>query len=432
MWKTYGKRFIISGIILIFSMGIGMAQSNLSSPYSAFGLGKLYQGNNMRNYSMGKIGIATRDYFTINVKNPASYTAFDSTSFVFEGSLKGNNTTLNTTEFSESYSYATLDHLIFGFPVTNWWRSSFGLLPFSGVGYEVTDTDFDEFTGKSAYIFKGEGGLSKFYLGNAFRFGDHFSIGVNASYLFGTIDRIQKVTYPDSAYYINTRLDNSVSIKDFDFEFGAQYYTTFENNLNLVVGATYRPEKNMSAKRNRLVRSYQRTISGVDIILDTISYNIDEEGDVVMPAGYGAGISLSKRNHWLIGLDYSLDEWGNYQTFGVNDSLVNSQSIQFGGQIIPDANSLSYYKRIDYRWGIHYDLSSLKLSDEQLTGFGITFGFGLPLRGAAVRGSRSMINFGVEYGRFGTQNKNLIREEYYNIFVGISIYEWWFFKRRYN
>ena len=409
-----------------------MAQSNLSSPYSAFGPGKLYHGNNMRNYSMGKIGIATRDYFTINVKNPASYTAFDSTSFVFEGGFKGNYTTLNATGVKEDYSYATLDHLIFGFPVTDWWRSSFGLLPFSGVGYEVNDTDIDPLTGKTQYIFQGEGGISRFYWGNAFRFGNHFSIGVNASYLFGSIDRIQKVTYPDSAYFINTRMDNSIILKDLNLEFGAQYYTDIANDLNLVVGATYRPEKSMSAERSTLTRSLQGTISNVDVFLDTIAYSGQQEGDVLMPAGYGAGISISKRNHWLVGLDYSLDEWGNFKSFGVKDSLVNSHSIQFGGQIIPDANGLSYYKRIDYRWGLNYNISNLELSDEHLTGFGITFGFGLPLRGVAVRGSRSMINFGAEYGRFGTQNKNLIREEYFNVFVGVSIYEWWFFKRRYN
>jgi hypothetical protein len=151
-----------------------------------------------------------------------------------------------------------------------------------------------------------------------------------------------------------------------------------------------------------------------------------------MPAGYGAGFSFSRKNNWLIGMDYAFDNWANFASFGVKDSLVNGHMINLGGQFIPDANSLSYFKRIDYRMGFQYALSNLDFKNEQLNGFGMSFGAGLPLRGVSVRGSRSMINIGAEFGRYGTINKGLIREDYFNVFLGISIYEWWFFKRKYN
>jgi len=432
MWKTYIKLIIISGFIYWGIVGHGYAQSTLSSPYSAFGLGQLYQSNNMRNSSMGGIGIGTRDYFTVNVKNPASYTAFDSTSFVFEGSLKANITTMSTQDFSEDFSYATLDHLLFGFPVTNFWRSSFGLLPYSGIGYNVVDTDIDENIGKVQYNFNGEGGLSEFFWGNALRFGDHFSIGMNASYLFGSLDRIQRISFPDSSFLLNTKFNNSVSIKDFKFEFGAQYYTTLAGKLDFIAGAIYQPQAELSAKKSQLVRSYRGSVSGVDLIVDTVKMILNQKGNVILPARYGAGFSIADKNHWLFSIDYTFNNWQNYSSFGGNDSLVNSHLINIGGQIIPDANSLSYVKRIDYRAGFKYNISNLNFRDEQLNGFGITFGAGLPLRGATVRGSRSMINLGVSYGRYGTQAKGLIREDYVNFFVGISIYEWWFFKRRYK
>ena len=412
--------------------GQSIAQSTLSSPYSAFGLGKLYEANNMRNNSMGKIGYGTRDYFSINSKNPASYTSFDSTSFVFEGSIKGNYTTMKTTDFREVYSYATLNNLIFGFPVTDWWRSSFGLLPFSGVGYNVIDSDVKENIGKVQYAYEGEGGLSEFYWGNAIRFGDHFSIGVNASYIFGTLENIQRISFPDSAHLIYTKFDHSLSVKDFKFDIGVQYYTTLKNDLDLIVGAVYSPKASLDADRDQLVRSYRGTVSGIDLVLDTVKMLQDEAGSVTLPAGYGVGFSLSRNNYWLVGVDYSFENWEAFRSFDESDSLVNSHTINFGGQVIPDANSLSYFKRVDYRLGFEYDISNLNIRGENLSGFGITFGIGLPLRGASIRGSRSMINIGAEYGRFGTLNNELIREEYFNFFIGISIYEWWFFKRKYN
>jgi len=43
-----------------------------------------------------------------------------------------------------------------------------------------------------------------------------------------------------------------------------------------------------------------------------------------------------------------------------------------------------------------------------------------------------MLNFGFEIGQRGTTINNLIQENYFKIYFGISIYEWWFIKRRYK
>jgi hypothetical protein len=87
---------------------------------------------------------------------------------------------------------------------------------------------------------------------------------------------------------------------------------------------------------------------------------------------------------------------------------------------------------MDYRVGVNYSKTNLNLRGNQLDAFGITFGLGFPLRSVAIRGSRSMVNIGCEIGRRGTTENGLIREDYVNIYFGISIYETWFFKRRYN
>lgn len=418
--------------ISIVADNLCISQSNISSPYSAFGLGNIESINNVRNQSMGGMSIGTRDYFTINTGNPASYTAFDSTSFVFEAGVAGHMTTLKTTDLTEKISSASMSHLLFGFPITKWWRSSFGLLPYSEVGYNVNETDNNPVTGKTKYNYEGSGGISRAFWGNAFSLAKSLSIGINASYLFGTIDKNQKITFPDSANIMNVLINNALSINNFDVEIGVQYYRKIKDKLSFVAGATYHPRLNLNARRNFMVRSFLNEINGVEIFRDTAFIETDRKGTVILPAAFGAGFSIANSYNWLFGIDYKFNQWSDFSSFGSTDSLADSHTISGGGAFIPDRNSFSYLKRVEYRLGANYSKSFLKFKNEDINGFGITFGVGLPLKGASLRRSMSMINIGVELGQRGTLNQGLIKENYFNVFLGVSIYEWWFFKRRYN
>jgi hypothetical protein len=433
IFKIRNLKFrLLIGIFILISTGV-IAQINLSSPYSALGLGNLSEVNNVRSRSMGGISFGLRDNFTVNFYNPASYTAIDTTSFVFEGGITGFYTDLKTTSFSENYTSATLSHLLFGFPVTKWWKSSFGLLPFSGVGYNVTDEGFNENIGTIQHIFEGSGGLSRFYWGNSIQPIKSLSIGINASYLFGTIDHIQDVSFPDSAYFIGSRTTGSTTVNDIYIEAGIQYQKKLNENLQITAGATFRPKINLGATQSYLSRTYYGYIASIQNFKDTVAYIEDEKGSVVLPLGYGLGVSLGKTDQWLVGFDYHYDQWEDYESFGVNDSLANSYQIAIGGEYIPNINSItSYFQRMSYRLGGHYGKSYLELRNEHLDNFGITFGIGLPIRSIAIRGSKSMLNLGFEYGRKGTLKDGLIQENYANFYLGISIYEMWFFKRRYR
>jgi len=426
------KLHILIGIIILATTEV-FTQTSISSPYSALGLGNLSDVNTVRSLSMGGISFGVRDNFTVNFSNPASYSAIDTTSFVFEGGITGLYTDLKTSNFSENYTTATLSHLLFGFPITKWWKSSFGLLPFSGVGYNVIDEEYNENIGTIQHAFEGSGGLSRFYWGNAIQPIKSLSIGINASYLFGTIDHIQDVSFPDSAYFIGSRTTSSTNIKDVYIEAGIQYQKKLNENLQLTAGVTFRPKISLNAKQNYLSRTYYGYLATIQNFRDTAAYIEDAKGSVTLPMGYGVGISLGKPNQWLFGIDYRFDQWENYESFGVNDSLANSFHIAVGGEYIPNINSItSYFQRISYRLGGHFGQSNLELRNEHLSNFGITFGIGLPIRSIAIRGSKSMLNLGFEYGRKGTLNNGLIQENYAKFYVGISIYEMWFFKRRYR
>ena len=77
------------------------AQSNIDSPYSRYGYGTLDNHTIGASRSMGGIGYAIQSGKQINIKNPASYAAIDTLTFLCdfgvslqfdymkEGSLKG-------------------------------------------------------------------------------------------------------------------------------------------------------------------------------------------------------------------------------------------------------------------------------------------------------------------------------------------------------
>jgi hypothetical protein len=424
----------ISALVVLLFPFLAIGQNTISSPYSAYGIGNLSEVTNIRSRSMGGVGIGLRDNFNVYITNPASYSAFDSTSFIFEGGASGHYITMESEGLSENYSNASLSHLLFGFPVTKWWRSSFGMLPFSVMGYDATDFSTPEDIGTTQYIFEGSGGITQVYWGNAIQPFRNLSLGVNASYLFGTMERGQKVTFPETANLISSIVNNSATVNDLYFDFGAQFHKALDSarGVQYTIGVTYNPRQELNARRNQLVRTYLGELSGVPLIVDTVSMIVDEKGKVVIPQGFGFGFSLMRKNHWLVAADYEFGGWSDYSSFGESDSLTDSHTFRVGGQITPNPNSFSYLQRVEYRLGGHYTQSYLNLRGEQITGLGISFGLGLPVVSNMIRRTRSVVNLGFEVGRHGTLANGLIQENYFNIYIGIALYEWWFFKRRYK
>jgi len=225
MLKNKPVRILISIIIIFILIYQANAQTGISSPYSAFGIGYPSNANNVQNITMGGIAIGTRNYFTINMRNPASYTAFDTTSFLFEGAATGYYLGLKTDNYDETATNASLGNLLFGFPVTKLWKSSIGLVPFSIVGYNVNSITNKEYVGNTLYAYVGSGGISQVYWGNAIQPTKNLSLGFNLSYIFGTIDRSQNISFPDSTFRINTKINDMLSVGDLYFDFGIQYFT---------------------------------------------------------------------------------------------------------------------------------------------------------------------------------------------------------------
>ena len=416
--------------ILFFSLFISLtlfSQIRITSPYSRFGIGDLSNNNNAWNTTMGQLGIGLRSPYHVNYENPASYTAFDSLSFIFEGGFNGQFVTISSNTQTTNRNYASLGYLLFGMPVTKWWKTSLGLIPFSDVGYNVASYETYPTTGRIERTYAGSGGINRLYWGNAFQLFKKLSFGINTSYLFGSMKREATVTFTDSAYMMNFRELYYITMNDLYFDLGLQYRTKIKDDFFLNAGAVFAPTLHMAAKSDVFAYTFLAGSSGTESPRDTLVARSGINGRIVIPLMIGGGFSFEKTDKWLIGLDSKWQNWKNFKAFNMSDSLVNSWQISAGGEIIPGIdNYANFLARIHYRLGFCYKKTYLRLREQNINEYSFTVGLGIPLRGM-----KTMLNLGAEYGARGNTSQNLVHESYFKLVLGFSIYERWFVKRKY-
>lgn len=207
-----------------------------------------------------------------------------------------------------------------------------------------------------------------------------------------------------------------------------QYIHPINEDWRAIAGITYSNSTGLHATEEHISTQVLRSPDGTESVNDTISHNPNNEGTVSLPASYGGGVMLEKNDHLKFGIDYRFENWQDFEAFGASDSLQNSKYIAIGAEYLPEHNVLSsYFKKMKYRMGFHYSDTYLQLNNTQLTEIGIAFGVGLP-----VQRSGSSINLGFEVGRRGTTDNALVKENYFKFTLGISIFERWFIKRKYQ
>jgi hypothetical protein len=89
----------------------------------------------------------------------------------------------------------------------------------------------------------------------------------------------------------------------------------------------------------------------------------------------------------------------------------------------------NFMNRLSYRFGYHYGTNYVdpEFMESQLTQYGVSFGFGIP-----IRRSLSRIDFAVEIGQKGNMNKGQIQENYGRITIGISAFDSWFVRAKFD
>lgn len=425
-------KYIIFIFLVVSCAGVN-AQTTTSSPYSQFGLGDLSGMFLPQNRAMGGISMGLRKpgaYHNINLANPASYSAIRLATFDI-GAYSGIRQ-LSRTGLSENSFNATLSHITFAFPVTANSGFSFGLLPYSNRGYQYRVNSTIDTTNVN-YVYGGDGGISKAYMGYGIGIAKNLNIGVNVGYLFGNLKRLQSTEFPDDFTAMNSRTDSSSSISGLTYDVGLQYTANFSSSTKITFGYTVNTGSRINSKKSVLTTRY-RFASAEDETpaLDSTYFNEGDRTKIDMPLTHTVGFAVQKDNRWLFGADAHLGKWSEFSDNGINQGLNDSYGIAVGGQITPDIQAVSnYLKLIDYRLGFKYDRSYISVNNNDINQYALTVGFGFPLPSTLNR-TFYKINLSAELGNRGTLQNNLVRERFVNIHLGFTLNDTWFIKPKFE
>lgn len=434
--------YITAVFVLLISISAN-AQITTQSPYSKFGVGNI-KGSLLPQFrAMGGISTAINKPTysnNINIQNPASYAGITLTTI--DIGMSGSFSTLKRDGQTNSSFNGSLSHVTLAFPVTPHSALSFGLVPYSQVGYNFTQkgtlASTDPNNPASAdvnYLYTGEGGLNKAYFGYGFQIGDHLRLGANVEYLFGNIIENRSTEFINDAYALATRLQNKNSIGGVAFSYGIQYDIRLNSKMSLNFGYSGSSPSSINSTSTLLATKYtfDATTGDEEGTLETIDSVGGAKNKLKLPLVHNFGIALQKDNKWLIGADFRMGSWSKLTIGTVNQGLQDSYGASLGGQYTPDYSSInSYFKRVDYRLGFSYDKTYIRQNDKDIKEMSVSFGLGLPLANAQNRGAFYKLNLTTELGRTGTTTDGALQENYVNLHVGFTLNDRWFRKFKFE
>ena len=423
---------IFSLLILVSPVVTG--QKLVNSPYSRFGPGTLEPQGVFRIRSMGGSGVAISDPLSVNFLNPASFSAVDTNSFVFDFGLDFQVNYLSNSEESYLSDDMNFHHLTMAFPLSKRIGFATGIIPYSSGYYNLSsritedDPEYDPIIGETENRHKGSGSITQAFFGLGIKPVKGLSVGATMSFLFGELVR-ENIYYflDDNNYYHNLRKEK-ILLRGINFNYGIQYTVDFRNDFFSTAGFALKTRKEYKAEYESIFSKYT-LYTGTVFSNDTLEYVLDENAHASLPQTIGIGIAFGKRDHFTVTADYRVAGWENCIFFGYESYLVNSNTIAFGAEIIPSKYAnFNYLNRVEYRLGGHITDSHLMVNSEQLKEIGITFGAGLPLNR-----TKSRINVHFEYlNRSGSFENGLHSERCFNFGVSFNFYDYWFIKRKYN
>jgi hypothetical protein len=452
------------GAILLFTGMHTAAYAQDNSPYSRYGLGDQYPNTNAVNRAMGGISAAYNDIFSINANNPASYSFFQATPevnshklangrAVLDIGIDGQNRKLIDQNLQKHFSSSDIvfSRLMVGMPLRKNWGMAVGLRPITRINYKMEQKGLilDHHTNlpidSGTALYEGQGGLYLANIGTAVKFkagkAGLLSFGVNGGYMFGKKDYSTRLTLQDdSTLFAAGNLQQKTGISGLYFDAGVQYLFRLNHKLEMGIGAYGNIKQHIKTSAEIINETYIYSVDNGYRQKDSVSERKNIKGSFDYPGSITAGFTLrkpqfnfTKETGWLVGLDFTYNNWNAYRINNAADPAVQSNwTARIGGELNP-ARKKSYFSLVSYRAGFFTGPDYLYPEHKTIPSYGISFGAGLPLinySGAMARNQMSILNLGFEYVNRGN-NRNILKENIFRVSVGFSLSDIWFIKRKY-
>lgn len=436
--QSMKKRLIgslVAATIYISSMAQSTAHSGVISPYSQYGLGILGDQAPAALRGMAGTGIALRSGTQVNTLNPASYSAIDSLTMLFDVGATGQLSHFEEGNAKVNGRSADFDYAVGLFRMFPHVGVSFGLLPFSDIGYNYSTTmRLSNATGNIIESYTGSGGLHQAFVGVGWRPLKPISIGVNAAYLWGSYNRSVSSTATSTVNSLSKSYKATVS--SYNITFGVQGQTNVGRNNVLTLGATLGLGHKLGADPTCEIVN----VNTSTVVSDTTSFVVDN--GLELPLTYGFGLSWNHAQKLTVAADYVMQQWGKVQfpayeqttnNYVLRDGLLSNRSrFSVGADFVPNASSVrSYFSRVHYRLGAAFATPYVKINGadgpKELT---VSAGLGLPLQNQwnSRASLRPVLNVSMQYVH--TSAQDLITDHSFRISLGLTFNERWFAKWR--
>ncbi len=432
---------------------LSMAQPKDNDPYSRLGFGSLLPIDFVAPSSLGGLGAVYHDQYHLNLSNPAASSFLDYTSFEVAAYARFSSLKNNTGEY-EGWG-GNLGYMALGFPLQNplnrlterksspvTWGMSLGLVPNTQVAYNIetvqTVADAEVITN-----YQGTGGTYRFVWNNSWKY-KNISAGVGLGYMFGKIGSEKTDTFVDFFLPYNNRFVEEVSVGGVTWNAGLIYDYIIPKSkealrkdprrTKLSVGFYGNTAYKLNTESNLTYLSEEGTFGTA---IDTINHVTGLEGTITYPSDFSLGVMYSKDYSWKIGASTKFTKWsdfteGDQPSQGIlnNSTLLDTWRFSLGGEFTPDYRSYNnFLKRIRYRFGTFYSQDARDFNG-QLTQYGVSLGFGIPL--ILQRGLPSFVDIGLEMGRIGNDS-DALQQTYGRLTVGFTLNDnSWFIKRKFD
>lgn len=423
----------ITCAIAMMCMSLGVyAQSGTNSPYSQYGLGVLSDQSQGRSRGMGGLSMGLRSNDQINFLNPASYSAVDSLTMLFDVGLSGQITNFKEAGKRVNAKNADFEYAVASFRALPRLGVSLGIVPFTNIGYDY-ESSYKEAAANETYVtfyesHEGSGGIHQAFIGMGWNVLGGLSIGFNASYLWGSYEKSTSIESSDS--YVNEITRTYVAtVKSYKIDFGLQFQTHVTPKDVLTLGATYTFGHNLNASAESQmlnINSQTSVYTG-----DTVSVSDAFE----LPDIFSVGFALTHNDRLTIGFDYTFQKWGDMDFPETNDItgeyvmtsglLKDMHKYTLGAEWVPNMQSRKFLGRIRYRIGASYSTPYITVNG--LDGpkeYSISAGFGIPI--VNNYNNRSLVNISAQWTHSSADE--LVSENIFRINIGVTFNERWFMK----
>lgn len=437
------RRQVLPFFLCLISVSV-FGQRNALSPYTFSGLGQLTPRVFAEQAFMGQVSGALGDESNFSLSNPATMAHLRYTSF-----LMGVNYEMvrqETATESQRFDNGKLNYFAMGIPLkeNGGLAVNVGLSPFSEVGYFLQNQQLEDSV-DVLNTFEGTGGLNAFNIGVGASVFPGMAIGLNADFVFGNIVNIRDKQFIDNTNLFNYSDRIDATYAGLKWNLGVQYSSQNKGRVQHRISATFSPGSGLNATSDRLVTSYNSR-GNTAFLIDSVLFEPERKRTLDAPLSYSLGYGIGSMERWLLSAEYTVHGYSDFTDIRGGQNYRDQRTVSFGGYFQPASvdevtrvrTARDLFQVVRWYAGISYTNLYLNQFAEPIDELGIGFGLGLPM----IRKYRtpdgqslkivSRVNVGVEYKERGTTQSEMLREQFTEIRVGVSLSDKWFIKRKYQ